>query len=114
VATPGGTLVLAADAGGRSEIVVDGVTGVTVPPNDPEAPARAMVHLVDNPAPAGTNGFSDGHFEHFLPPLPGNERWRDGRNRDLQMIFERRCADGRASCHHRRTCSGRVRHELGR
>jgi glycogen(starch) synthase len=43
-----GTPVLVAGTGGLSEILVDGVTGITVPPNDPEALARGIVHLLHN------------------------------------------------------------------
>jgi len=44
-----GTPVVAADTGGLSEVVVDGDTGLKVPPNDPEALARATIHLLRSP-----------------------------------------------------------------
>jgi glycosyltransferase involved in cell wall biosynthesis len=38
--------VVATDAGGMSEVVVDGVTGITVPPDDPDAVAAAAGALL--------------------------------------------------------------------
>jgi glycosyltransferase involved in cell wall biosynthesis len=42
--------VVATDAGGMAEVVVDGVTGVTVPADAPEALADAIAGLLDDPA----------------------------------------------------------------
>jgi glycosyltransferase involved in cell wall biosynthesis len=44
-----GLPVVAAAVGGLKEVVVDGRTGILVPPDDPEAAASAMLRLVDNP-----------------------------------------------------------------
>jgi glycosyltransferase involved in cell wall biosynthesis len=41
--------VVATRAGGMSEVVVDGVTGITVPPEDPDALAAAARALLDDP-----------------------------------------------------------------
>lgn len=43
-----GTPVVASAVGGIPEIVRDGLDGVTVAPDDPEALAHAMVQLLDN------------------------------------------------------------------
>src|SRR5262249_59627020 len=45
-----GRAVIAPREGGPREIVVDGKTGVLVPPRDPDAPAAAMVALLEDPA----------------------------------------------------------------
>jgi glycosyltransferase involved in cell wall biosynthesis len=42
--------MVATEAGGMPEVVIDGTTGLTVPPRDPEALAAAIVRLVDDPA----------------------------------------------------------------
>ncbi|MBB5517277.1 glycosyltransferase family 4 protein [Amphiplicatus metriothermophilus] len=44
--------VIAADHGGARETVIDGETGVLVPPNDPEALADAIREIAAMPAPA--------------------------------------------------------------
>ena len=44
-----GTPVVACRVGGIPEVVEDGVTGVLVPPNDPEAFAEAVVELIRDP-----------------------------------------------------------------
>lgn len=51
-----GRPVIATAHGGPCEIVVDGVTGVLVPPKDAEALAEAMRSLVDAPSRARTMG----------------------------------------------------------
>ena len=45
-----GLPVIATDVGGVSEVVVHGVTGLLVPPNDVNALQSAMQQLLDNPA----------------------------------------------------------------
>jgi glycosyltransferase involved in cell wall biosynthesis len=42
--------VVATDAGGMAEVIVDGVTGVTVPADDPDALAGALAGLLDDPS----------------------------------------------------------------
>lgn len=48
--------VVATAAGGPLETVVDGETGLLVPPDDPEALAEAVLALLDNPARARSMG----------------------------------------------------------
>src|SRR5262249_47418135 len=45
-----GLPVVAADAGGASELVTPGVTGELVPPDDPEAFGAALAALAQSPA----------------------------------------------------------------
>ena len=45
-----GLAVVATTAGGIPEIVIDGETGVLVPPRDPEALSAALVRLAEDPA----------------------------------------------------------------
>jgi glycosyltransferase involved in cell wall biosynthesis len=51
-----GVPVIAASVGGLIDTVVDGVTGIHVPPRDPEALAEAILQIVDNPARAAELG----------------------------------------------------------
>lgn len=44
-----GMAIIATTAGGTPEAIVDGKTGLLVPPNDPEALAQAMERLIRNP-----------------------------------------------------------------
>ena len=44
-----GRAVVASDIGGLRDVVVDGVTGLMVPPSDPGALAAALDSLLDNP-----------------------------------------------------------------
>jgi glycosyltransferase involved in cell wall biosynthesis len=46
------TPVVATDLEGMPELVVDGETGLLVPPRNPEALAQAMLRVIDNPARA--------------------------------------------------------------
>ncbi len=48
--------VIATEHGGPCEIVVDGVTGLLVPPNDPDALASAIRRVCDDPALAQAMG----------------------------------------------------------
>jgi glycosyltransferase involved in cell wall biosynthesis len=45
-----GVPIVATEAGGIPEAVVDGVTGRLVPPRDPPALAAALVEALDDPA----------------------------------------------------------------
>jgi phosphatidylinositol alpha-1,6-mannosyltransferase len=49
-AAAAGVPSVAADSGGVSDAVRDEETGILVPPNDPEAAARAIRHLIENRA----------------------------------------------------------------
>ena len=51
-----GRPVVASAVGGLRDSVVDGVTGVLVPPDDPEALARALDTLLDDPARCAAMG----------------------------------------------------------
>lgn len=51
-----GRAVVATAVGGTPEAVLDGRTGLLVPPGDPEAMARAVTALLDDPARAGEMG----------------------------------------------------------
>ncbi|MFQ5830307.1 MAG: glycosyltransferase family 4 protein [Candidatus Methylomirabilia bacterium] len=48
--------VVATDAGGVPEIVLDGETGILVPPADPAAMAAAVISLIEDPAKAARLG----------------------------------------------------------
>jgi glycosyltransferase involved in cell wall biosynthesis len=45
-----GVCVVATDVGGTSEVVEDGVTGLLVPPKDPERMAHAILEAIGNPS----------------------------------------------------------------
>jgi len=47
-----GLPVVSTAAGGLEELVRDGVTGIVVPPRDPDAIARAVIRLVESPPQA--------------------------------------------------------------
>jgi len=51
-----GTAVAGSRVGGIPEVVADGVTGLLVPPDDPEALGRALTALVQDPARAAEMG----------------------------------------------------------
>jgi starch synthase len=51
-----GTAVVGSRVGGIPEVVADGVTGLLVPPGDPEALGRALTELVRDPALAAEMG----------------------------------------------------------
>jgi glycosyltransferase involved in cell wall biosynthesis len=51
-----GRPVVATDVGGLTGVVVDGVTGLLVPPRDPAALARGIQALLDDPARADALG----------------------------------------------------------
>lgn len=42
--------IVATTAGGITEVVEDGANGLTVPPRNPEALARAQLRLINDPA----------------------------------------------------------------
>ncbi|KAB2358080.1 glycosyltransferase family 1 protein [Actinomadura montaniterrae] len=55
-----GVPVVASAVGGHLDTVVDGATGVLVPPRDPEAAAAAIRALLDDPAGRAAMGFAAG------------------------------------------------------
>ena len=70
-----GRAVVAVDAGGPREIVVPGVTGLLVPPDDPPALARALAELLADPARAqemGRAGF-ERYQKHFTAARMGQQ-----------------------------------------
>jgi glycosyltransferase involved in cell wall biosynthesis len=69
-----GRAVVASDVGGLPEIVEAGVTGIVVPPDDPEALAAALVELARDPVRAAALGAA-------------------GRKRALAAFSQTRCTD---------------------
>ncbi|MEU9845868.1 glycosyltransferase, partial [Actinomadura sp. NPDC048032] len=55
-----GVPVVATAVGGHLDTVVDGVTGVVVPPRDPEKAARAIRRVLDDPAGRAAMGRAGG------------------------------------------------------
>ncbi|MFA1543778.1 glycosyltransferase [Actinomadura monticuli] len=55
-----GVPVVASAVGGHLDTVMDGVTGALVPPRDPEAAARTIRALLDDPAKRAAMGFAAG------------------------------------------------------
>ncbi|MEO0023359.1 MAG: glycosyltransferase, partial [candidate division WOR-3 bacterium] len=55
--------VIASAVGGITDLVIDGKTGLTVPPADPEALARAIARLLENPGLA--RNLAEGGYEHI-------------------------------------------------
>ncbi|TMQ94413.1 glycosyltransferase family 1 protein [Actinomadura soli] len=53
-----GVPVVASAVGGHLDTVADGVTGVLVPPRDPDSAARAIRALLDDPAKRAAMGFA--------------------------------------------------------
>jgi glycosyltransferase involved in cell wall biosynthesis len=53
-----GLPVIATDVGGNPESVLHGETGLLVPKENPEAMAKAMVELFNNPSKAASMGIS--------------------------------------------------------
>ncbi len=68
-----GLPVIATAVGGLPEVVTDGVNGLLIPPQDPEALAQALARLLDDPALAKKLGENARRHveEKFLPGAPG-------------------------------------------
>jgi glycosyltransferase involved in cell wall biosynthesis len=67
-----GLPVIASNVGGNPELVVDGISGLLVPPGDPPRLAQAMAQLMDNPALAaalGTQAAARIRTEFTLPRM---------------------------------------------
>ena len=77
-----GTPVLVSDTGGLSEIVVDRVTGIKAPPNDPDALARGILHLLHDPD-AGRE-----LAEQARARARGQYRWEEVATRTMS-VYER-------------------------
>jgi glycosyltransferase involved in cell wall biosynthesis len=84
-----GRPVIAAEIGGLGELVEDGVTGVLVPPGEPEPLARALVRLGGDPRMAAAMGEA-------------------GRRRALDRFLQERCTD-RTELLYREQLNGRLR-----
>ena len=50
--------IVATNVGGTSEIFVDGVTGMLIPPRDPQALAVAVIELLNNSSKANSVGLA--------------------------------------------------------
>lgn len=76
--------VVASRCGGVEEIIEDGVTGVLVPPADPDALARAVMSLLQNPEKATTLAMAGRDFVrvNFDAALMA---------RETQKVYERIC-----------------------
>lgn len=48
--------IIATDVGGNPEIIIDGQTGLLIPPKDPAALAKAMLRLIEDPSLASRLG----------------------------------------------------------
>lgn len=59
--------IVASDIGGLRDIVVDGKTGILVPPNNPHKLASAMKYLIDNPKECIRMG--ERGYKHFINSL---------------------------------------------
>jgi glycosyltransferase involved in cell wall biosynthesis len=70
-----GAAVVATRVGGNPEVVEDGVTGILVPPREPEALAAAIARLIDTPSLAQAMGRAGRHrvAEHFTLDRVANE-----------------------------------------
>jgi glycosyltransferase involved in cell wall biosynthesis len=70
-----GTPVVATRVGGNPEVVEDGVTGILVPPREPEALAAAIARLIDHPSLAQAMGRAGRQrvAEHFSLERVTNE-----------------------------------------
>ena len=73
-----GLPVVASSVGGIPEAVVDGETGVLVPPGDPSALAAALLRVLESPdkgAALGARGHARARAEFSLERM--TERYRD-------------------------------------
>ena len=79
--------VVASRLGPHPEIVVDGETGLLVPPNDPDALAGAILKLLDDPSRARRMGQA---ARHRVAELFNLEQYVDG----VEQVIERVLASG--------------------
>ncbi|WP_182354272.1 glycosyltransferase [Flaviflexus huanghaiensis] len=85
-----GVPVVAAKVGGLADTVVDGLTGLHVPPHSPEAVATAAALLLDNPDLAeelGKHGIERARERYAWPQVA----------RDTEQVFLKLCADNGAA-----------------
>lgn len=69
-----GLPVIAADAGGPTEIITDGVDGLLTPPGDVEALAEALLQLADDPGLRQTLGDAGRQSARRFSPVAASER----------------------------------------
>jgi glycosyltransferase involved in cell wall biosynthesis len=70
-----GKPVVATDVGGNNELVITGENGLLVPPGDPEALAKAVLFLLDNPGLAlqmGKKGQAMVHSQFMQEQMVSN------------------------------------------
>jgi glycosyltransferase involved in cell wall biosynthesis len=73
-----GVPVVGTSIGGTPELIVDGVTGILVPPSDPEAMASALSQLLDDENLRRTMGAAGRrHFVENLSYAPFYKRIRE-------------------------------------
>ncbi len=103
-----GLPVVATDVGGLPEIVIDGESGILVPPGDSGALAAAVRELLDDPTRAGTMGRAglalamdrhdiekvvrevEGIMDHLLDPFRGQVFGEHGRSVSESVRLEQR------------------------
>ncbi|MCS7065510.1 MAG: glycosyltransferase, partial [Fimbriimonadales bacterium] len=68
--------IVATDVGGNGEVVLQGNTGLLVPPRQPEALAEAMLHIMELP-PAECQAMGRAGREHVV------------QNYDLERVVDR-------------------------
>jgi glycosyltransferase involved in cell wall biosynthesis len=81
-----GRPVIATDVGGNAELVVDGETGILVPPGDTAAVTRAILELAGDPARAAELGAAGRRRQREL--FTG-EQMVDGYRRAFERAIER-------------------------
>ena len=86
--------VVATDIGGNPEVVLDGVTGLLVPPKDSTALARAICRILESPALAASMGQAGRRrvLEHFT-----NERMIENTQRIYEELLGHVRRHGRAA-----------------
>ena len=86
--------IVATDISGTRDTVIDGETGIVVPPRDPQAFARALINILDNPERAREMGLAgrDRVVRQYTPDylLPSfREMWEATVRRHLEVSGRR-------------------------
>jgi len=73
-----GLPVVVSRSGGAPEAVIDNVTGLIVPPNDPDALAKAIVSILNDPARASRMGEAGRKYvaEEYSIPVIAKKFWK--------------------------------------